>query len=326
MNKYNKITIFFTIFLFAIAGFFVYSAINRVSAASCFFPFQRIDLDEIYNGSVCQETFQVYYFPVTSDGRSYTITLRSLEGEQKLYASRYKNEVDELSDLQSWFCNDDHCDSSVQINANTKIVNFRAPVGDPDYYSWFAVYGINAGKFQIGVSDNGVLQFATGENNNSAVITAPSNTPPADTPEVPSIVWKTGATISDYNFSNIGWTAIDYNDGSWSDISMPDKNSWNCEKCYREYRGTFNLDSVPNNLKMSFVSDDGLRIYVNGQIVGSWGAKDRDGVGCVNNYGCIIMAEIGDVVLNNLVKGKNVISVLVINGAQGGYFDFKLKK
>lgn len=323
MKKITQILII--LFLLILVGAGISGPIKTAHAASCFSPFQRIDLEEVYNGSVCRGNFQVYYFPVVTDGRQYTITLRTISGEQKLYASRYKNDVAKLSNVLNWRCYGPHCDSSTEANATTRFVTFQSPAGDTDYYSWFAVYGSTDSQYQIGLSNDGVFPFVSGGGPN--LVYNPN--PPQNNATInglPVISWKATTPGSDYDFYNTFWTNAYHDDSSWPGLALPDKSAWNCEHCYREYRGTFYLDSVPNNLKMWFVSDDGIRIYINGQAVGSWGAKDANEVGCVNNYGCIIRDEVGDIPLTNLVKGKNIISAVVINGAQGAYFDFKLKR
>lgn len=332
MAKLRKIIIFSAIFLAAAGSFYIYGVKREVKAANCYYPFQRIDLEEVYNGSVCQGNYQVYYFPVVTDGRYYTITLRTISGQQKLYASRYKRDVASISKIVNWRCYGPYCDSSTEANADTRFVTFQSPAGDPDYYSWFAVYGSAGGEYQIGLSNQGVFPFVSNGSNFSYNPNPPSPPtgglpPPNNTTAdgLPIISWKATTPGSNYNFYDISWTSPSYSDSSWTDASLPDKNSWNCEHCYREYRGTFYLDSIPSNLRMWFASDDGIRIYVNGQFIGNWGAKDANGSGCVNNYGCIIRDEVGDISLINLVKGKNVISALVVNGGQSGYFDFKLK-
>lgn len=333
MSKLTKITIFCAIILAAAGGFFIYGEKQEAKAANCYYPFQRIDLEEVYNGSVCQGNYQVYYFPVVTDGRHYTITMRTISGQQKLYASRYKRDVANISKIVNWRCYGPYCDSSIEANAETRFVTFQSPAGDPDYYSWFAVYGSAGGEYQIGLSNSGVFPFVSNSSNFAYNPNPPQNPLPPQNPPpqnnatsdgLPVVSWRTTTPGSNYNFYDIAWTSPSYIDSSWVGASLPDK-IWNCEHCYREYRGAFYLDSVPSNLRMWFASDDGIRLYVNGQFAGSWGAKDANGNGCINNHGCLLRDDVGDISLTNLVKGKNVISALVINGGQGGYFDFKLK-
>ncbi len=322
MLKLGKIALFLAIFAVFAAGIFAYK--TKAEAASCDSPFQYIDkTDEVYNRFICDKNVQVYYFPVVSDGRKYTITLKDLSGDQKLYASRYKGEVDKIDNLLNWRCKGYHCDSATSYG-DTKFVTFAAPEGERDYYSWFAVYGATAGRYQVGVSNGGVIQFASADN---PVISNTSNIAYNSylTGDLPSIVWKTMPLASNYSFFNNYWTSIYFNDNDWSYISLPD-NGWGCEHCYRAYRGTFYLDAVPSNLQMHFASDDGAQIFVNGQSIGNWGGQNKDGAGgCVNNSNCAANINIGDIPLTNLVKGKNVISAFVVNGPHGSYFNFNLK-
>ncbi len=328
MNRTGKIIIFLTALTVVAAGIFAYK--TKAEAASCYSPFQYIDkTDEVYNRSICENNFQVYYFPVVADGRKYTITLHDLGGGQKLYASRYKREVDDMDKLSNWRCQGYHCDSAAGYG-NTKFVTFTAPAGEPDYYSWFAVYGISAGRYQIGISNNGVINLVSADvpavSNTPAISNAPYATyNPFLTNDPPSIVWKTISPADNYVFSDNYLTNVYFDDSAWSLKTLPDRG-WGCEHCYRAYRGTFYLDAIPDNLKMSFVSDDGLQIFVNGQSAGSWGSRDKNSEGCVNNNGCVVNISVSDISLANLVKGKNIISAFVTNGPYGSYFDLNLKK
>jgi hypothetical protein len=328
MKNIAKITII--IILLSLFGFGFSAPVKNALSAQCYYPFQRIDLEEIYNGSVCQGYFQVYYFPVVSDGRQYTITLHTINGEQKLYASRYKDEVDELSDLMSWACNDDHCDSSTQYNADTRIVTFRSPSGEDGYYSWFAVYGNVGGNYQIGVSNNGTLQFLTSGTFTPAAPnysnTSSANTQPAQSSsEIPSIAWKTMAPENVFNSDDTGWTSAGYNDGAWQETHLPDWR-WYCDNCYKKYRGTFELSSTVSGLKLTFASDDGLWLYANGQFLGHWGADSKTNLMCVNYDGCANNQKVADIPLANLVSGKNIISAVIYNGGGGQYFNLQISK
>lgn len=329
MSKLSKIIIFSAIFLIAAAGFFIYGARGRAEAASCYSPFQRVDLEEAYNGSVCGGNFQVYYFPVVTDGRQYTITLRTISGEQKLFASRYKNDVAKLSDVINWRCYGPHCDSSIDAGAQTRFVTFRSPAGDPEYFSWFAVYGRTDSKYQIGLSNNGVLPFVSGASNIYSPVYSSTYQPqpiqPIDTQGAPpSIAWKTISPENTAYLNDNVWTASGYSDDGWQDISLPD-SGWYCNNCYRRYRGIFYLDGAPQNLKMFFESDDGIWIYINGQYAGHWGG-DGGRLRCVNHYGCEFNDVAGDIALANLTQGKNVISAVVYDGGGGEYFQLRLKK
>lgn len=322
MKNLAKITIILFLFGLIAVGFSI--SAKKTEASQCFYPFQRIELEEVYNGSVCQGYFQVYYFPVITDGRKYTITLRRIEGEQKLYASRYKNEVDDLSDLSGWYCDDDHCDSSTQVNVDTKIVTFRSPTGEEGYYSWFAVYGSTAGKYQIGVSNNGLMQFVL----SNEPQTPPNPQPPFDPSnsgnDGSEISWRGSATEAGFMPFDFNWTSLDYADGAWQSVKLPDRN-WNCDDCFKRFRGTFNLSSVPSDLKASFSSDDGIWLFINGISLGRYGANRGEWL-CVNNFACGNNKKVADIPLTNLRAGKNVISAVVYDGGQGEYFDLQIKR
>jgi len=324
-----KITTTIFIFIFICTGADFFKSPKVVRAAECFYPVQYLDdIDRVYNHSVCQNYFQVYYFPVITDGRKYTITLRSITGEQKIYASRYKNEVDELSDLQNWYCNDDHCESGIQVDEKTKIINFRSPTGEAGYYSWFAVYGQTESDYQIGISNNGVLSFVSNRELEISSSSETSTITPAladASPEIPNIFWRATSVETAINFNETSWTEINFNDDSWKNTALPDE-MWYCNNCFRKYRGSFNLESIPQDLKMSFSSDDGLWLYVNGKFIGHWGADSNTSPFCVNNYGCANVQKVDDILLTNLVKGKNVISAIVYDGGGGEYFGFRLRK
>lgn len=328
MTKIKKIAIYSLIFLAAAAGLFIYGTKKQASAASCYSPFQRIDLEEVYNDSVCQGNFQVYYFPVVTDGRKYTITLHTISGEQKLYASRYKDDVAKLSNVLSWYCYGPHCDSSTEANAETRFVTFQSPAGDPDYYSWFAVYGATESRYQIGLSNNGLKQFAP-----ATSYVPPQPPPPAppaavlpvnDTGELPAVSWEALAPENNFSVYDSSWTGANYTDGGWQNISLPD-SGWNCDNCYRRYRGTFDLNDLSHTIKAYFESDDGLWLYVNGAYAGHWGANPGQ-LRCVNHFfGCDVNDSVHDISLTNLQQGKNVISAVVYDGGWGEYFKFELK-
>lgn len=325
MKKSYKVIIFLAIFLPVAAGFCVYGATREALAASCYSPFQRIDLEEVYNGSVCQGNYQVYYFPVVTDGRQYTITLRTISGEQKLYASRYKNDVAKLSRVLNWNCYGPHCDSSTEANATTRFVTFQSPAGDPDYYSWFAVYGTTESRYQIGLSNNGVKQFASGANYVSPPANPPQPVWPAgDTGALPAVAWKTLSTENSFSIYDISWTNTSYADNGFQDISLPN-SGWNCNNCYRRYRGTFDLNDLSRTIKAYVESDDGVWLYVNGAFLGHWGASTGQ-LRCVNHFfGCELNDSVNDIALTNLIRGKNVISAVVYDGGGGEFFKLELK-
>lgn len=320
MKKMFKAISIAILAVFLSAGF-QYGKLKEADAKQCYYPFMHIDkTDELYNHAVCQGNFQVYYFPVIADGRKYTITLHSVAGEQKLFASRYKNEVDELSDIVSWRCNDDHCDSSTEVGNTIKIVSFRSPEGENSYYSWIAVYGLRESAYQIGISNNGILRYVVASNEDA------STKSDSAVHGLQGIAWK---ALSPENFLNIdstGWTATDFSENGWQDIALPNKNGWGCDNCYRRYRGTFYLDGVNNSAKVSLTSDDGIWVYVNGRYLGHWGGDSSNPLLCVNSVSCFKSQTVGDLAVGGYLKqGKNVISAIVYDGGGSEYFDLSLK-
>jgi len=325
MSKRLKISLFSIIFIATLVTSFAIFKTVEADASQCYYPNMFIDrVDEVYNHSVCGGNFQLYYFPVIADGRKYTITLNSIDGDQKLYASRYKPEVDDLNDLLNWACNDDHCDSAIRITDKTKVVTFTSPTGEESYYSWFAVYGIGSGtqRYQIGISNNGVLANQTLVNTNVAVNTNTNTITNTNTTNnylaltsVPNATWRYLAPQSSIDLSDISWTSIAYNDSNWTVGGVPDWGNWKCDDCYKQYRGTFDLTTVPNNLKLKISADDGLWLYVNGAFIGHWGASGgTDKLHCVNNILCPKNDKLDPILLTNLQTGKNVISAVVYDG------------
>ncbi|MFC1612295.1 hypothetical protein ACFL29_00390 [Patescibacteria group bacterium] len=333
MKKFSKILLFLAIFCVISAGIFIYDAHSQAKAEQCFYPFMYIDdMDAVYNHSLCEGNFQVYYFPVIADGRNYTITLHTIEGKQKLYASRYKDKVDNLSSILNWSCYHPSCASETDTSASVKFITFQTPSGEPAYYSWFAVYGETAGRYQIGISNSGVLQFVTagsftpenGYNDNGS---NGYNNVGGYTDELvgdlSSINWKAENPKDSHSFGNISWTSTSFNDSFWDTINLPDKN-WGCDDCYKQYRGTFYLDNIPSGLKLHIESDDGVWLYVNHYYIGHWGSDDPRRLLCANGPTCGNNEEVDDIPLTNLRTGKNVISAVVLDSGFGEYFNVSL--
>ncbi|MBU4421840.1 hypothetical protein L6259_04205 [Candidatus Parcubacteria bacterium] len=323
MIKINKIFLSIMVFCAVSAVIFIVDSKIQAKAEACYYPFMMIDkMDEVYSHAICEDNYQIYYFPVIADGREYTITLHSIKGEQKLYASRYKGEVDEYEDFNRWYCNDDHCDSSIHIDEKTKIVKFISPTGEPGYYSWFAVYGKTASEYQIGISNNGMMQFLT---TSSYLPDSDSDSnSDLDGNSLPIISWKASSLSTSNDLDDIEWTKIIYNDNYWKDINLPDSD-WNCNDCYKKYRGTFELSSVPSDLKIHFASDDGIWLYVNGKYIGHWGSDNFRDLKCANGPHCATNENVADIILSNLVFGTNIISAVVLDSGLGEYFDLELK-
>ena len=125
-----------------------------------------------------------------------------------------------------------------------------------------------------------------------------------------------GRAWTDPNFDDGTWTVTGLPDGSPSDIALPND---------RYYRAHFNWNGS-STARLSFVSDDGLAIYVNGSLLGSWGSGYRQ-PGCVNNPSiCSINTNVSTQTIpaNLLRTGENVIAIDLWNTQQGFYLDTTL--
>ncbi len=126
----------------------------------------------------------------------------------------------------------------------------------------------------------------------------------------------TGRAWTDPNFDDGTWTVTGLPDGSPSDSALPND---------RYYRAHFNWNGS-STARLSFVSDDGLAIYVNGSLLGSWGSGYRQ-PGCVNNASiCSINTNVPTQTIpaSMLRTGENVIAIDLWNTQQGFYLDTTL--
>ncbi|MEW6110372.1 MAG: hypothetical protein AB1632_14575 [Nitrospirota bacterium] len=149
----------------------------------------------------------------------------------------------------------------------------------------------------------------------------------------PLFSWKASATWSgDFNGPRDSkgrrWFDHDFDDFNWSTITLPDNDSfYSHNPMDRFYRASFDLFNT-GIIKLSFSSDDGILIYVNGRFLGHWGGQWRMS-GCVNNpHGkCIenINVQPIEVPSNLVINGKNVIAVRVSNGGYNSYFDMRVE-
>ena len=120
------------------------------------------------------------------------------------------------------------------------------------------------------------------------------------------------------------WYQADFDDSNWSAVALPDQDSFSAGYD-RFYRTEFELSSQPGTYPVSFASDDGIWIYVNGTFVGHWGADWRVG-GCVNQSTlCLTSISVDPQdIATFLVVGRNAIAVRVSNGqCCNSYFDFE---
>jgi len=89
----------------------------------------------------------------------------------------------------------------------------------------------------------------------------------------------------------------------------------------RVYLATFRLDAIPPDVSLNLQSDDGLRVYLNGALVGQWGGTWQQ-EGCVNEQAsCKEFELVAPVrVTDLLVEGDNVIAARVTNPVVNAYF------
>jgi hypothetical protein len=90
----------------------------------------------------------------------------------------------------------------------------------------------------------------------------------------------------------------------------------------RAYVVEFELTELPYNLSLSLQSDDGLWVWLNGQLLGHWGGGWQQ-EGCVNeNANCLVTSEVPPVDLTpHLQLGPNVLAARVSNPVLNAYFE-----
>ncbi len=167
----------------------------------------------------------------------------------------------------------------------------------------------------------------------SALVRRPSA---SRTASIQPISWLATQPATDCNgpvINNRPWYAPDFDDSiGWSPLELPDVstiewNTWNCEGCDRYYRGRFGIDTLPPGAWLAVASDDGLRLYMNGQPVGRWGGACHTG-GCVNNpFRCdpsISVALPPINVTSYLRVGQNIIAAHVSDVAYDKIFNLCL--
>ena len=126
-------------------------------------------------------------------------------------------------------------------------------------------------------------------------------------------IWMDDNQNGPQDASNIFWNDYLFDDSSWNDIMLPDEGISTSSQVPgdRYYRLHFNWDGL-SHVTINMASDDGLSIYINGNLLGEWGAGWRV-AGCVNNPGghCHVDVTVpGQVVpLSMLQTGDNVIAV-----------------
>jgi hypothetical protein len=110
---------------------------------------------------------------------------------------------------------------------------------------------------------------------------------PASVEGVTTLVWKASDVMVDCAGPQDGegryWYDYDFDDSGWSQISLPDYVT-GTSASDRYYRASFDLGCPPESamVNLSFASDDGIWVYVNGSLLGHWGGACHAG-GCVND-------------------------------------------
>ncbi|NJM41604.1 MAG: hypothetical protein HC853_13010 [Anaerolineae bacterium] len=129
-----------------------------------------------------------------------------------------------------------------------------------------------------------------------------------------STVWS-GGQVGPQDANSNAWHAPGFDDKAWNLVSLPD-TSFDLNANDRYYRTRFNWDGV-SPVTLSFKSDDGLSIYINGLALGTWGTGWRQS-GCVNSAPtCVnsMTVPVQTISTSLLRPGENVIAVDVWNAA-----------
>lgn len=135
--------------------------------------------------------------------------------------------------------------------------------------------------------------------------------------------WVAGAPFADEadptDASGAPWYAAGFDDSSYSSVSLPDQDIPIGHD--RIYRARFTLDEIPPDVSLNLQSDDGLRVYLNGEEVGAWGGSWQQ-EGCVNEQASCKEYEIVAPVrvTELLTAGENVIAARVTNPVVNAYF------
>ena len=156
----------------------------------------------------------------------------------------------------------------------------------------------------------------------------PTRTPPPSF--TPTVAWRASTSMASCagptdTFGN-RWYAPTFDDSLWSPLSVPDHGHIGGAQD-RFYRGTFTL-SGPVSGVVSFDSDDGIWVYVNGTSVGHWGG-DCHQPGCVGRpavspscSGPLVNLDVS----GYLQPGVNVIAAQVSNATVccDSYFNLRI--
>jgi len=129
-----------------------------------------------------------------------------------------------------------------------------------------------------------------------------------------SAVW-TGNQAGPQDGNGRYWHDPVFDDSSWTTVSLPD-SAFDLSADDRYYRAHFAWDGT-SPASVYFVSDDGLTIYINGNLLGAWGNGWRQS-GCVNNQiTCVNTAIVPTqpIPASMLQPGDNVIAIDLWNTA-----------
>ncbi len=112
-----------------------------------------------------------------------------------------------------------------------------------------------------------------------------------------------------------------FDEEAWSAVTLPDVGAIP-EANDRAYRAVVQLPAFDADLLVTPQSDDGIWLYVNGDIVGHWGG-DWQVEGCVNEAAnCTDTTVVQPVSIGDLlVEGENIVAARVSNPLVDSFFD-----
>jgi len=255
----------------------------------------------------CAGYFQLFYFPVMTDSRSYTIEVVPLDGDVDLYASRFKKDVDSVKGLKKFTCkgHERFCDVSLGVGSRIEAVTFSSPAPPEEtkgYNSWFAVYAKEDAIFSARVVSVPKGQLAIAWNTSGTYTDIKAVDPFLDRLEI----------FSDENT---------FQNNTLKTVLLPD-NKWKCDNCSKHYIGVFGTKKI-KPIEIAFSSDDGLWLDLNnGLYVGHWGGAYQK-IGCVNAPSCGNVQDIAPIIVSNelVTKQANVIHAQVSDAMQYQLFD-----
>jgi len=108
----------------------------------------------------------------------------------------------------------------------------------------------------------------------------------------------------------------------WSPMVLPDSTGIPVG-FDRAYRAEFDLSQLPSDaVALDLQSDDGLSVWVNGELLGRWGGSWQQ-EGCVGAVaGCVDTILVDPVDFSSMLQaGTNVVAARVSNPVMDAYFD-----